>query len=193
MQTLSIYKTQTQTQKQTREADPRHRPQTREREAERDHPLHKPLSSTIPARAKTALVPIQPGQWVLAYYDHFWPGNYDNDMPVALERLVERGSGWDCLHNAGQQFEVVQADRVTAKTVFSHGARRTHRSLVVAAADTAGEMLALRDKLFTIGFAADRAIEEETARVMSAFTAQTRADALAKVHAALPHIFGRDA
>ncbi|MGO4833570.1 hypothetical protein AB4144_14995 [Rhizobiaceae sp. 2RAB30] len=32
---------------------------------------------------------------------------------------------------------------------------------------------------------------EETARLIGDFAAQTRADALAKVHAALPHIFGR--
>jgi hypothetical protein len=49
------------------------------------------------------------------------------------------------------------------------------------------------DFLFAIGFAADRAIEQETARLVSDFAAKTRADALAKVHAALPHIFGRAA
>lgn len=139
----------------------------------------------------TALVPIEPGQWVLAYVEHFYPGYIDGDMPRALEALVNGGSGWDCLHDARQQFDVLTVEQVSPKTYVPHGERRRHRSLVIAAGDR-GEMLALRDKLFTIGFAADRAIEEETARVMSAFTARTRADALAKVHAALPHIFGRD-
>lgn len=69
--------------------------------------------------------------------------------------------------------------------------QRYSRHLVVATADKAGEMEALRDKLFAIGFAADKAIDEETARRMAAFSAKTRAAALAKVHAALPHIFGR--
>lgn len=201
MKTLSIYKTQTQIEKQTRETDSRHRPQTREQEADKDHPLHKPLSSTIPARAKVDLVPIECGQWILAYVEHFMPD--PDDLGASVERLTSRGSGWICLHQPSDQFEVRQVARVMPKTYvctresYLHPgtitADRFHRAFVVAAADTAGEMLVLRDKLFTIGFAADRAIEEETARVMSDFAKKTRADALAKVHAALPHIFGRDA
>ncbi len=141
----------------------------------------------------TALVPIDAGQWVLAYYEHFFPGHIDDDMPGSLERLVYGGSGWDCLRDARQQFEVVQAEKVVPKTVQAWDGRRVHRRLIVAAATTAGEMLALRDKLFAIGFAADRAIEEETARLISDFATKTRADALSKVHAALPHIFGKSA
>lgn len=142
----------------------------------------------------TALVPIEPGQWVLAYVEYFYPG-HDLDIAAALERLTEGGSGWDCLHKPRDQFNVMQVERVMPKTFHAVGDRgqRRWRYLVVAAASTAGEVLALRDKLFTIGFAADRAIEEESARVMADFTAKVRADALAKVHAALPHIFGRGA
>lgn len=145
----------------------------------------------------TALIPIEPGQWVLAYIDHFYPGHHDGDMADALEKLVSGGSGWECLRKAEEQFDVLHIARVMPKTFTSltgrwdpHGARRYPRNLVVAAASSAGEMLALRDKLFAIGFAADRAIEEEIARRMAEFERQTRAAALAKVHAALPHIFG---
>lgn len=151
----------------------------------------------------TALVHIESGQWILAYYDHFWPGHYDVDMAGALEQLAQGGSGWDCLRRPEEQFAVRRADRVMPKTYTHRRASilrpgtmtedRYHRSYVVAAADTAAEMLALRDKLFAIGFAADQAIQEETARVMAGFVAKSRADALAKVHAALPHIFGRTA
>lgn len=140
----------------------------------------------------TALVPIEPGQWVLAYVVNFYR-SMDGDMAGALESLVYGGSGWDCLRTPSQQFDVVQVDRVMPKTFRAVGGQRHWRYLVVASAATAGEMLALRDKLFTIGFVADRVIQEETARLISDFVKKTRADALAKVHAALPHIFGRAA
>ncbi|PSJ55791.1 hypothetical protein [Pseudaminobacter soli (ex Li et al. 2025)] len=136
----------------------------------------------------TALVPIEAGQYVLTYVDHFYPG--DGDMAGALEYLVHGGSGWDCIRKAEDQFEVMQVERVMAKTYLAQGGRRC-RNLVVAAASTSGEMLALRDKLFAIGFAADRAIAEEKARLIADFAVKTRMDALAKVHEALPHIFGR--
>lgn len=47
----------------------------------------------------TTFVPIEPGQWALAYIEQFYPGAFDGDMPKALERLVEGGSGWTCLYN----------------------------------------------------------------------------------------------
>lgn len=141
------------------------------------------VENVIRARA---FVPLAAGQWVLAYVEHFMP---DDDLSRSLEILARGGSGWDCLRRPHEQFDVLQVERVMPKT-FQAGGRRQYRYLVVAAASTAGEMLTLRDKLFTIGFAADRAIQEETARLISDFAAKTRADALAKVQAALPHIFG---
>lgn len=142
----------------------------------------------------TALVPIEAGQYVLTYIEHFYPGHKDGNMAGALEYLVYGGSGWDCIRKAEDQFEVLQVERVMPKTFMAQGSRsRRSRGLVFAAASTAGEVLALRDKLFAIGFAADRAIEEEKRRLIAAFAAKTRATALTKVHAALPHIFGRSA
>lgn len=139
-----------------------------------------------------AFVPIEAGQWVLAYVEHFYPGILSGDMAGALESLVVSGSGWDCIRDASEQFEVMKVERVMPKTFHVVGGERRHRDLVFATAASAGELLALRDKLFAIGFAADNAIREETARRMADFVAQTQADALDKVHAALPHIFGRD-
>jgi hypothetical protein len=127
---------------------------------------------------------------VLAYVEGFGPYPGAGDLRKALERLDHGGSGWDCLHRPQDQFDVLQVERVMPKT-FLAGGRRHYRNLVVAAASSAGEMLALRDKLFAIGLAADRAIQEEMWRLIAPFAAKTRADALAKVHAALPHIFGR--
>lgn len=141
----------------------------------------------------TALVHIEPGQWVLAYVEEFYPGYTDGDMAGALEHLVKRGSGWDCLFHGREQFLIVQVDRVMPKTFRSADDRRHRRNLVVAAAGTQSELAALRDKLFAIGVEADEAIERETTRVMADFTRKTRADALAKIHRALPHIFGRAA
>ncbi|MHA6641328.1 hypothetical protein [Mesorhizobium sp. A623] len=143
----------------------------------------------------TALVPIEPGQWVLAYVDSFGPDPFDGDLLRALRLLDHGGSGWDCLRRASEQFEVVRVEHVMPKTFRCIRGQRRWRFCVVAASSsaTAGEMLALRDKLFAIGFAADRAIEEETARLVSDFATKTRAAALAKVEAALPHIFGRSA
>ncbi len=142
----------------------------------------------------TTFVHIEPGQWVLAYIEHFGPDPWDQNLPGALDRLKYGGSGWTCLRKPSDQFEVMQVEKVMPKTFRAVGnERRQYRYLVIAAADTTGELLALRDKLFAIGFAADRAIEEETDRRMADFTAKTRADALAKVHAALPHLFGRAA
>jgi len=138
----------------------------------------------------TALVLIESGQWVLAYVEHFGPYPGEGDLREALERLDHGGSGWDCLYRPQQQFEVFLVERVMPKTFLADG-RRHYRNLVIATASSAGELLALRDKLFAIGFAADRAIQEETARRMADFKRKTRAAALAKVHAALPHIFGR--
>lgn len=144
----------------------------------------------------TALVSIEPGQWVLAYRHELWPGALDGDMAGALERLSEGGSGWDFLRQPSEQFEVIQVDRVMPKTFLASDGARHHRELVVASAASSGECVALRDKLFAIGFVADREIAEETARRMAEcriaeFEDKVRADALAKVHAALPHIFGR--
>jgi hypothetical protein len=141
----------------------------------------------------TALVPIERGQWVLAYVEHFGPYPGEGDLREALECLDHGGSGWDCLRRPQEQFDVLQVEHVMPKTFHAVDSRRRYRNLVVAAASTAGEMLALRDKLFAIGFAADDAIQEEMWRLIAPFAAKTRADALAKVHAALPHIFGRSA
>jgi len=139
----------------------------------------------------TAIIPIDAGQWVLTYVEHYCPAVLGGGMARALECLSEGGSGWESLWRPEQQFEVVRVDRVMPKTFRDPDGKRRLRYFVVAAASSSGEMVALRDKLFAIGFEADRAIEEETARRMADFTAKTRADALAKVHAALPHIFGR--
>ncbi len=141
----------------------------------------------------TALVPIESGQWALVYVEHFGPYPGDGDLREAVERLQDSGSGWDCLRRPADQFDVVQVEHVMRKTFRTVDGGRRWRNQVVATAASSGEMLALRDKLFAIGFAADRAIEEETARLISDFAAKTRADALAKVHVALPHIFGRSA
>lgn len=141
----------------------------------------------------TAFVHIEPGQWVLSYVECFGPYPLDGNLVEALERLVWGGSGWDCLHRPQQQFDVHRVERVMPKTYKPVGQKRWFRNQVIAASGSEAGLLALRDKLFAIGFAADRAIEEETARLIADFAAKTRADALTKVHAALPHIFGRAA
>lgn len=141
----------------------------------------------------TSLVHIEPGQWCLAYIEHHFPDRIDRDLRASLEMLVEGGSGWDSIDKPEHQFQVVQVHRVMPKTFLDVDGARRARYLVIAAAGSAGELIALRDKLFLIGFEADRLIEAEISRLIHDFAAKTRADALSKVHAALPHIFGRSA
>ncbi|PAP94507.1 hypothetical protein [Mesorhizobium wenxiniae] len=139
----------------------------------------------------TAQIEIQPGQWVLAYVDQFCTAYIDDDMPRALERLTSGGSGWACLSpkRPWEQFMVSFVAKAMPKTWENEHGWRGRRSFIIAVADTQAEMLALRDELFSIGFVADKQIEEETARVMADFERATKADALAKIHAALPHMF----
>jgi hypothetical protein len=141
-----------------------------------------------------SLVHIEAGQWVLAYTDGCGPFPGSGELRKAVELLVYEGSGWT-FSRPSDLFDILQVKRVMPKTftvLDGHPGRR-FRDQVVAAASTEGEIVALRDKLFGIGVAADRAIEEETARVMADFARKIRADALAKIHRTLPHIFGRDA
>lgn len=141
----------------------------------------------------TAIVPIEPGQWVLAYADgHF---NASLSLEQNLSRLAFGGAGWELSERVAHGiFEVLQVTRVMPKTFRFEGVSyrtRGYRTEVIAAASSREEITILRSTLISIGFAADGAIAEETARRMADFTAKTRAVALAKVHAALPHIFGR--
>lgn len=141
------------------------------------------------------LVPIKAGEWVLAYVEPYGPYPGEDDVVVSLDRLNHRAGGWDCIRNAHQLFDVLKVSHVMPKTFRClHGKRRWRNNVVAASSSaTAGEMLVLRDKLFSIGTAADRLIADEMAKRIAEFERKTRADALAQVHAALPHIFGRSA
>lgn len=137
----------------------------------------------------TALVQMQPGEWALAFdQPYFWP---DDDMAAHLERFARRGGGWD-RHLADEMFVVHQIADVKPKTYFAVGDRRRHsRIYVFATAQSAAAAAVLRDKFFAIGVEADEAIEKEMYRLVEPFAVKKHAEALAKVHATLPHIFGR--
>jgi hypothetical protein len=138
----------------------------------------------------TEFVHIEPGQWVLAFFQPYGP--YAREMPEHLELFAQRGGGWDS-HRATEIFHVHQVQRVAPKTYWTVSGERLERSHVIAAGQSEPTMIALRDKLFAIGSDADDKIEAEMHRRIERFEAKVRATALKKVHAALPHIFGRDA
>ena len=145
----------------------------------------------------TAFVPIEAGQWVLAFHQPYGP--YLRPMPEHLEMFAHRGGGWDN-HRKEDIFFVLQVQKVMPKTFVAIGAvrlihegERLPRSHVIAACQSEAAAIALRDKFFAIGVAASDKIEAEMYRRIEKFAAREEAKAVRKVHVCLPHIFGRDA
>ncbi|PRD40677.1 hypothetical protein C5748_25775 [Phyllobacterium phragmitis] len=136
----------------------------------------------------TAFVPIETGDFVMLYRDECLPPW--GDLLDTLDLLQYRGSGWDYMWSSSQLFDVVAAGKVTAKTFKTSDGKRRSRFSVVATARTEGELIALRDKLFSIGKVADDAIDREARRLIAPFEAKTREAARKKIKAALPHIYG---
>lgn len=143
-------------------------------------------------------VDIKPGQWVLAFPQPY--GLWDNTtMQEHMERFSKRGGGWDS-HRVDEIFAVVQVQKVMRQTYLTMGSgrliregERQYRVNIIAAGKTEAEMLRLRDKIYAIGDATDDRIEAEMYRRIENFADRERAKALKKIHATLPHIFGRPA
>ncbi|MGA6113343.1 hypothetical protein [Agrobacterium radiobacter] len=145
----------------------------------------------------TSFVHIEPGQWVLAFYEPYGP--FNREMSEHLEMFTSQGGGWDH-HRETDIFRLHRVTDVKPKTYFAditiskHKIRandRYHRSHVIAAGSTEEEMTALRAKFFAIGVDADDRVNKEMYRRIKIFKAKERAAALEKIHACLPHIFGR--
>lgn len=145
----------------------------------------------------TKLVPIEPGQWVLAFDEHYGP--YNRDFQEHLERFSSRGGGWD-RHRKAEIFHILNVKDVMPKTYTfeepatagrSYLKSRQHRSLVIAAGATREEMIALRDKFFAIGVETSGRIEKEMYRRIEKYAAREDEKAVKKIHKLLPHIFGR--
>lgn len=146
----------------------------------------------------TTLIDIKPGQWVLAFFQPY--GLYD-DRPMTehLEMFVRNGGGWDG-HQADEIFLIVEVEKVMPKTYISVGesrhvrrGERLYRVNVIAAFSTQAEAIALRDRFHAIGVAADDQIDFVVDRLARPVRKRVYAKALKKVHACLPHIFGRKA
>lgn len=137
-----------------------------------------------------SLVHIESGQWVLTFYQPYFPP--DRDMKDHLECFTTWGGGWDG-HRADEIFLVHQVEVVKPKTYITPQHERFFRSHVVAGCATEKDAVCLRDRFFAIGRDATKAIEAEMHRLVKPFAKQKQADALEQIHAALPHIFGRDA
>ncbi len=148
----------------------------------------------------TQFVHIEPGQWALVFFEPYGP--CDEDMAEHLEQFVNAGGGWDS-HLMKEIFNIHCVDRVAPKTFWSTKPsllqpdaffqQRVHRGLVVAAGQSKEAVKALRDKFFAIGVEADERINKEMYRRIHKFEIAERAKALKKIHACLPHIFGRPA
>ena len=145
----------------------------------------------------TDFIPIEPGQWVLAFDQPYGP--YDRTVAEHLEWFNKRGGGWDSAR-ATELFLVHQVEKVMPKTYIGSapigGSRYTStlerfdRVFIIAAGKSSADMIALRDKLFAIGADADDAIKAEADRRMEKFIDRVRAKAIKKIHRQFPHFFG---
>lgn len=149
----------------------------------------------------TEFVHLEPGQWVLAFDEPYGP--YVSELSQHLEMFAARGGGWDSCR-ATEIFHIYRVDDVKPKTYFidteesvahprSYIKDRQPRSHVIAAGTTREAMIDLRDKIFAIGSETSDRIEAEMYRRVERFAAKERAKAIKKIHASLPHIFGKDA
>ncbi|WP_164777802.1 hypothetical protein [Sinorhizobium meliloti] len=138
---------------------------------------------------------------MLAFDEPYGP--YLAAMPEHLEMFASRGGGWESCR-ATEIFHVYCVDDVKPKTYFidpdesvahprSYIKDRQPRSHVIAAGTTREAMIDLRDKIFAIGSETSARIEAEMYRRVERFAAKERAKAIKKIHASLPHIFGKDA
>jgi hypothetical protein len=149
---------------------------------------------------QTTLVHIEPGQWVLAFQQGYEP--FDRPLAAHLEMFARRGGGWDS-HRKEEIFSVKRVTRVMPKTFVAEWEsrrqpgkwfeERSYRYVVIASCQSQAAAVALRDKFFAIGVDADDRIEEEMHRRIASFAAKEHDKALKKIHACLPHLFGRDA
>lgn len=142
-------------------------------------------------------VDIKPGQWVLAFDEPYGP--YMRPMLEHLEMFRMRGGGWDS-HSPAEIFHVYQVRDVKPKTYFIGEAvthphaylkERQPRTHVISAGATKEAMVALRDRLFSIGDETDDRIEAEMHRRIEKFSAREHAKAEAKIHRLLPHFFAK--
>lgn len=132
-----------------------------------------------------SVVPMHPGQWAVSFTDECF--DYRNSLADNVEGLRYRNSGWD--YRGVQVLVVREVGRVMPRT-YECGARRHHREMVVAAANSQTQAEAIRSKLQRIGDEADDEIERKVSALAAPIRQRVRAKALAKLHSALPHIFG---
>jgi hypothetical protein len=143
----------------------------------------------------STFVDIKPDLWVLAFDEPYGP--YMRSMQEQLEMFRNRGGGWDS-HSAAEIFHVYHVTDVKPKTYFI-GESVTHpnaylkdrqpRTHVIAVGATKEEMVALRDRLFSIGDETDDRIEAEMYRRIEKFSVREYAKAEAKIYRLLPHFF----
>jgi hypothetical protein len=146
----------------------------------------------------TSFVPMEPGQWVLAFDQPYGP--YDRTMEEHLANFSSRGGGWDHIRPT-EIFLVHQVWKVMPKTYTGSvpvggtksaaSVERFERACIIAVGKSERDMIRLRDKFYEIGDAADYAIEAETDRRMAKFRERRYAKAEKKIHKLFPHFFGR--
>lgn len=142
----------------------------------------------------SAIIPIEPGQWVLAFHQPY--GLYDGiTMAERLKQYASRH--WMEVARPDEEFLVIQVDQVKPKTYTVLGSGRyictggrLPRYNVVAALTTEAAGLALRDKLCSIGEEVGSRIEKEMHRRIQKFSEREQAKGLERVHRCLPQFFG---
>ncbi|MGP4691637.1 hypothetical protein [Agrobacterium cavarae] len=143
----------------------------------------------------SSLIPIAPGQWVLAFDEPYGP--FDRTMAQHLEMFSNEGGGWES-HRKNEILHVYEVTAVMPKT-YTIGESDTHphaylksrlqRSLVIAAGSKA-EMIKVRDAFFAVGVETDRRVSAEMYRRIAKFAAREDQKAVRKIRKMLPHFFG---
>lgn len=114
-----------------------------------------------------------------------------------IESFSSRGGGWDS-HRKTEILHVYRVSEVKPKTytvdevvaaMRSFIAKRQYRGFVIAAGTSKDEMVALRDKFFSIGVDTSERIETEIHRRIQKFAAREEAKAVMRIHRCLPHLF----
>ncbi len=134
-------------------------------------------------------VQIQTGQFALCMEQHHL--SMKGDPASNVEGIARMFETWDYVRSCHDIYFIVEVGSVSKKTFRTTGGRRHTRDLVIASAQSKQAAEALRDRLHSISVDAEKAYQDGCAEFQNKVASKVIADAINKVHSAMPHIFGR--